>query len=133
MFFDSAHPHQSSSDTHESRLRFGMMLAELWHEWFDTMSQVAYQTHRACEFLAENGGPSNGQYGPFDFRALAPIVRRVGRLDRHGQLRQCLHAMDPAQAARVIHAVQTMQAMEAMLKAKKIARERGRGGCLVGI
>ena len=71
MFYDSAHPHQSSFDTHKSRLRFGMRFAELWHEWFDTMSQVAYQTHRACEFLAENGGSSNGQYGPFDFRALA--------------------------------------------------------------
>ena len=49
------------------------------------------------------------------------------------KLRQCLQSMDPMQAARVMHAVQTMQAMEAMLKETKIARERGGGGCLVGL
>jgi len=120
MFYDSAHPHQSSFDTHESRLRFGMRFAELWHEWFDTMSQVAYQTHRACEFLAENGGPSNGQYRPFDFRAShnPSDGSSDGSVDMD-KLRHCLHEMDPAQAARVIHAVQTMQAMEAMLKRRR--------------
>ena len=120
MFYDSAHPHQSRFDTHESRLRFGMRFAELWHEWFDTMSQVAYQTHRACEFLAENGGPSNGQYGPFDFRAShnPSDGSSDGSVDMD-KLRHCLHEMDPAQAARVIHAVQTMQAMEAMLKRRR--------------
>ncbi len=127
MFFDSARPHQSSSDTHKSRLRFGMMLAEIWHEWFDTMSQVAYQTHRACEFFAENGGPSNGQYGPFDFRHSRQSSEGWdGSIDMD-QLRQCLHAMDPAQAARVIHAVQTMQAMEAMLKARRARANEAEG------
>src|SRR6476620_6863979 len=102
MFYDSAHPHQSSFDTHESRLRFGMRFAELWHEWFDTMSHVAYQTHRACEFRPSHN-PSDGSDGSVDM----------------DKLRHCLHEMEPAQAARVIHAVQTMQAMEAMLKRKR--------------
>jgi hypothetical protein len=119
MFFDSAHPHSSGPDAHESRHRFGMTLAEIWHEWFDAMSLVAYQTHRACEFLAENGGPSNGQYGPFDFRSPRNSSEAWdGSIDMD-KLRQCLHEMDPAQAARVIHAVQTMQAMEAMLKRRR--------------
>jgi hypothetical protein len=31
------------------------------------------------------------------------------------KLRECLQAMDPARAARVLHAFQTMQAIKAML------------------
>src|SRR5712675_468245 len=119
MFYDSPHPHQSSFDTHESLLRFGMRFAELWHEWFDTMSQVAYQTHRACEFLAENGGPANGQYGPFDSQfSHGPSEWPGGSIDMD-KLKQCLQSMDPAQAAQVMHAVQTMQAMEAILKGRR--------------
>ena len=74
MFSDNAQPRPSEFDASEASLRFGMMLAELWHDWFEAMSEVAYQTHRACEFLAENGGPPNGRYGPFDFvpRAVRP-------------------------------------------------------------
>ena len=133
MFSDYAQPHPSNSDTPESKLRFGMMLAELWHDWFEAMSHVAYQTHRACDFLAENGGPANGPFGPFDFRAShSPSEGSNGSVDMD-KLKQCLHAMDPMQAAQVMHAVQTMQAMEAMLKRSKIARERGRGGSLVGL
>ena len=127
MFFDSARPHQSSSDTHESRLRFGMMLAEIWHEWFDTMSQVAYQTHRACEFCRE--------WRTFERTIWAVRLPWTSRQSSEGwdgsidmdQLRQCLHAMDPAQAARVIHAVQTMQAMEAMLKARRARANEAEG------
>jgi hypothetical protein len=61
-------PHSSDSDTPESGIRFAMALAELWHDWFEAMSEVAYQTHRACEFFVQNGGPSKGQYRPFNFR-----------------------------------------------------------------
>src|SRR6476646_7625384 len=111
MFCDSAHPHQSSFDTHESRLRFGMRFAELWHEWFDTMSQVAYQTHRACEFLAENGGPSNGQYGQT----------------------QTMPARDGSGAGGSRHACRSDHAGHGShAETKEIARERGRGACLVG-
>jgi hypothetical protein len=35
--------------------------------------------------------------------------------------------MDPAQAARVIHAVQTMHAMEAMLKARRARANEAEG------
>jgi hypothetical protein len=119
MFSDYAQPHPSNSDTPDSKLRFGMMLAELWHDWFEAMSHVAYQTHRACDFLAENGGPANGPFGPFDFRAShSPSEGSNGSVDMD-KLKQCLHSMDPMQAARVMHAVQTMQAMEAMLKNRR--------------
>ena len=43
MFFDDAQQHPSESDTSESGIRFAMMLAELWHDWFEAMSEVAYQ------------------------------------------------------------------------------------------
>lgn len=119
MFFDNTQPHPSSSDTPESSLRFGMMLAELWHDWFETMSQVAYQTHRACEFFVENGGPLNGQYGPFDSRpSRSPSEGPNGSIDMD-KLKQCLQSMDPMQAVRIMHAVQTMQVMEAVLKGRR--------------
>ena len=119
MFSDNARPHPSSSDPAESNLRFGMMLAEFWHDWLEVMSQVAYQTHRACEFFVENGGPSNTQYGPFDSRpSRGPSEGRSGSIDMD-KLKQCLQSMDPMQAARVMYAVQTMQAMEAMLKRRR--------------
>ena len=42
MFYDNP------SDT---RLR--LVLAELWHDWLEAISEVSYQTHRAAESLAE--------------------------------------------------------------------------------
>jgi hypothetical protein len=118
MFFESPPPH-SSSDTRESRLRFGMMLAELWHDWFETMSQVAYQTHKACEFFAESGGSAKGPFEGFDPRIWRTSADGSdGSIDME-KLKQCLTAMDPMQAARVVHAVQMMQAMETMLKRKR--------------
>src|SRR6266508_4434904 len=56
MFFDDAQQHPSESDTPESGIRFAMMVVELWHDWFEAMSEVAYQTHRACEFFVQHGG-----------------------------------------------------------------------------
>lgn len=114
MFFDNARPHPNSDASFETNPRFGMMLTELWHDWFEVMSQVAYQTHRACEFLAENGGPLSGHPD-------------IGRNWSEGQgdavdiekLKQCLQSMDPRQATRVMHAVQMMQAMENMVRAKR--------------
>jgi hypothetical protein len=118
MFSDNAHPHPSNSDMFEPRLRFGM-LGELWQDWFETLSQVAYQTHRACEFLAENGAVSNGRFGPFDFRSLRrPSGASNGSINMD-KLRECLQPMDPAQADQVVHAVQMMQAMEAMLAGRR--------------
>jgi hypothetical protein len=116
MFADGPNAHPWSSETPESKFRLRMMVAELWHEWFGTMSQMAYQAHKACEFLAENGSLPGGQHGPFDPRSRGPVEWPSGAVDME-KLKQCLQSMDPAQAARVMHAVQTMQAMEAMLKA----------------
>ncbi len=127
MFSDNAQPHPSSSDKPESSLRFGMMLAELWHDWFEAVSEVAYQTHRACEFLAEKGGPANGRYGPFDSRpSRSPSEGPNSSIDMD-KLKQCLQSMDPMQAARVMHAVQTMQAMEAMLNRRRSRANEAEG------
>jgi hypothetical protein len=125
MFFDDAQQHPSESDTSESGIRFAMMLAELWHDWFEAISEVAYRTHRACEFFVRHGGSPNGQQGrfsfhePFDFRgSRSPYEGPTGSIDMD-KLKDCLQSMDPIQAARVMHAVQTMQAMEAMLKRRR--------------
>ena len=127
MFSDNAQPHWSSSDTPESRLRLGMMVTELWHDWFEVMSQVAYQTHRACEFLAENGAPSTAQYGPFDLRSPgSPAGGMNGSIDLE-KLKQCLQSMDPMQAARVMHAVRMMEAMDAMLKRQRSRADETEG------
>jgi hypothetical protein len=99
-----------------------MMLAELWHDWFEAMSEVAYQTHRACEFFVQHGGSPNGRFDfrePFDFRASrSPYEGPNGSIDID-KLKECLQSLDSIQAARVMHAVQTMQAMEAMLKRRR--------------
>jgi len=34
MFYDDARPYSSDSDTPESGIRFAMVLAEFWHDWF---------------------------------------------------------------------------------------------------
>jgi hypothetical protein len=116
MFADGPNAHPWSSETPESKHRLRMMLTEIWHEWFGTMSQVAYQAHRACEFLAENGSPSSGPFAGFDSRSRGPAGWPTGPVDMD-KLKQCLQSMDPEQASSVMNAVQTMQAMEAMLKA----------------
>jgi hypothetical protein len=125
MLFDDAQHHPSEADTSESGIRFAMMLAELWHDWFEAMSEVAYQTHRACEFFVQHGGSPNGQHGrfgfhePFDFRtSRSPYEGPNGSIDMD-KLKECLQSLDSMQAARVMHAVQTMQAMEAMLKRRR--------------
>lgn len=125
MFSDNARQHPSSSDTPDSG--FGMTLAEIWHDWFEAMSEVAYQTHKACEFFVEDGGHSNGRYGPFE--SLFSRSRSEGwdgSIDMD-KLKQCLQPMDPIQAAQVMHAVQMMQAMEAMLKRKKSRANQAEG------
>jgi hypothetical protein len=118
MFSDDPR-HPSSSDAPESGHRIGAMVAEIWQDWFEAMSEVAYQTHRACEFFIENGGPSSGRYGPFDFRSWRGAFEgSSGSIDIE-KLKQCLQPMDPMQAAQVVHAVQMMQAMETMLKRQR--------------
>jgi hypothetical protein len=119
MFSDGEHPHHSSSDAFESRHRLGMMFAEVWHDWFAAMSEVAYQTHRACEFLAENGGSLERQFSAFDFRpSRGQSERSNGPVDLE-QLKECLQSLDATDAARVLHAVQLVQAMEAMLRKRR--------------
>ena len=116
MFYDNTQPPPSRFDMLD-RIRSRMRLAELvWREWFEMMSQVAYHTHRACEFFVQNGAPLNERSGPFDFRvSRSPSEASNGAIDLE-KLKQCLQSMDPMQAAQVIHAVQMMQAMEHMLK-----------------
>jgi hypothetical protein len=119
MFSDSEYPRHSNSDTSESRHRLGTMFAEVWHDWFAAMSEVAYQTHRACEFLAENGGSLDRPFSPFDFRpSRGQSEGPNGSVDME-HLKECLQSLDPTDAARVLHAVQLVQAMEAMLKKRR--------------
>ena len=109
--FDDAQPHPSTFGSPESDLRFGRMLAEVLHDWFEVMSRVAYQTHRACEFFVHNA-----DHGPVASRAWRRTPEASnGSIDME-KLRECLRPMDPEQAAQVMHAVQAIQAMEAMLK-----------------
>jgi hypothetical protein len=84
MFFDDGRPHSSDGDIPESGIRFAMMFGELWHDWLEAMSEVAYQTHRACEFFAQNGAPSKGQYGDFVSRSIFALrtAKRSGRTGR---------------------------------------------------
>lgn len=125
MFFDDARPHPSDTDIPESGIRFAMMLGELWHDWLEAMSEVAYQTHRACEFFAQNGASSKGQHGPFNFREAFDFRASSGDHERPNgsidmdKLRECLQSMDSMQAARVMHAVQMMQTMEAILRRRR--------------
>jgi hypothetical protein len=114
----SGQPHSSDFDTPESRLRFGMMFAELWYDWLETMSEVTYRTHKVCESFLQDGGPAKGQYGPFEPPRGNPSESPNVEIDID-KLKDCLKAMEPMQAARVIHAVQMMQAMEAMLKGRR--------------
>jgi hypothetical protein len=116
MIFDDAQPHPSMFDSPDSELRLGRMLAELLHDWFEVMSHVAYETHRACEFFAQNGGPARGQYGSFAARARHRPSEEPNRSIDMDKLKECLRSMDPEQAVQIMHAVQAMQTMEAMLK-----------------
>jgi hypothetical protein len=104
-----------------------MMVAELWHDWFETMSHVAYQAHKTCEVLAETGAPPNGSYGPFSYGASRAESEMQNSSVDMDKLKECLQSMEPMQAARVMHAVQTMQAMEAMLKKRKARAAESEG------
>src|SRR6266566_977501 len=136
MFFDDAQQHPSESDIPESGIRFAMMLAELWHDWFEAMSEVAYQTHRSCEFFVRHGKSPNCQHGRFNFRepcdfrdfraSRSPYEGPNGSIDVD-KLKECLQSMDPMQAARVMHAVQMMQAMDAMLKRRRSRMNQAEG------
>jgi hypothetical protein len=133
MFFDDARPHPSDADIPESGIRFAMMFGELWHDWLEAMSEVAYQTHRACEFFAQNGASSKGQHGHFNFREAFDF--RASPSDHGGpngsidmdKLRESLQSMDSMQAARVMHAVQMMQTMEAILRRRRSRANQAEG------
>jgi replicative superfamily II helicase len=104
-------------DAPESGPRFRVVLAEIWHDWLEAISDVAYQTHRTCEFLAENTNPSTLKHDPFD--AYSHQSEGANSSIDMKKLEECLRSMDSMQAARVIHAVQMMQAMEAMLQRRR--------------
>src|SRR5262249_30087848 len=106
-------------DAPEAVFRVGTIVAEIWQDWLQTMSQVAYQTHRACELLAENGEQSIAQFRPLaSASSRGSSERTTGPVDID-RLRQCLQSMDPDQASQVVHAVQMMEAMETMLKGQR--------------
>ena len=126
MFYDDVKSRHSN--TPEFRPRFRTMLGDIWHDWFEAMSQVAYQTHRACEFLAENGGRSGGRYSPFESRHWSgPSEMPNGSVDMD-KLKGCLQSMDQMQAARIMHAVQMMQAMDSVLKRGRSPSDDEEGG-----
>src|SRR5438552_8043023 len=110
MFYDDARPYSSDSDTPESGIRFAMVLAELWHDWFEAMSEVAYQTHRACEFFVQHGGSPNGQHGRFYFRehfdfrtSRTPYEWPNGSIDMD-KLKECLQRLESMQPWRALNA-----------------------------
>jgi hypothetical protein len=109
MFYDNP------SDTHESGPRFRLVLAELWHDWLEAISEVSYQTHRAAEFLAESSDPSNPRHNPFASHWTGQTEGASGSIDMK-KLEECLQSMEPMQAAQVLHAVRMMQAMEAVVQ-----------------
>jgi len=119
MASDHAQPHPPGSDTRESKRRIGIMLAEFWQEWFEAMSEVAYETHKACEYFARTGASANEAPAPFDFRPSDMPFDLSGDSVDVDKLKQCLQPLDTAQATRVIFAVQAMQAMEAMLQKRR--------------
>jgi hypothetical protein len=106
------------SDSPESGARLRVMLAEIWHAWLEAISVVAYQTHRACEVLSENSDPLNMRHGPFDPCWRSQTEGANSSIDIR-KLEECLQSMNAMQAARVIHAVQMMQAMEAILQRRR--------------
>ena len=117
MFSDNAHP--SEADTPESSLRFSMMLAELWHDWLEAISELAYQTHRAVRICCRKRRPIEPTIWAFRFPPTrGPSEGANGSIDME-KLEECLQSMDPMQAARVMHAVQMMQAMEAMVRRRR--------------
>jgi hypothetical protein len=130
MYYDDARPHPSDSedsDAPEFKHRLGTVFVELWHDWFEALSEVAYQTHRAWDFLAENDGPLNSRRGFFGSRfSRGPFEGMNGSIDMD-KLKECLQSMDPMEAARVMHAVQLVQAMEAMLRRRR-SRAKGDDG-----
>jgi hypothetical protein len=119
MLFDS--PHANGSDDRESRRRLGSVFAELWQEWFETVSELALETHQMCEYISRSRAFDKDAYGPFgQFAQFGGVSGEPIDIDK---LKQCLQSMDPAQATRVLYAVQAMHAMEAMLERYR-ARER---------
>jgi hypothetical protein len=117
MLYDNAF------DTPESGPHFRAMLAEIWHEWLEAVSDAAYQTHRACELLSEHGGLASPRQDSSNFRARPQPKGSNGSIDMK-KLEECLQSMDSMQAARVIHAVQMMQTLDAMLQRRRTRADK---------
>ena len=86
-------PSHNASDTPESGPRFRALFGEIWHDWLEAISDVAYQTHRACEYLSENSDPSNLRHGPFDPYWRAQAEGANGSIDMK-KLEECLRSME---------------------------------------
>jgi hypothetical protein len=105
-------------------LRLAMAQAEFWHHAFHTLALMAQQARKAYEPFADHApgfsGPGNsgGAAAPGG-AAEAPD----GSVDMH-KLRESLKSMDPIQAGQVLHAVQTMQAMD-MMRRKRSSPQNG--------
>ena len=69
MFYDNP------SDT---RLR--LVLAELWHDWLEAISDVSYQTHRAVNTFPRSSDPSNPRHDPFAPTGAVKLRERMVRL-----------------------------------------------------
>jgi hypothetical protein len=119
MYYDDARPHPSDSedsDAPEFKHRLGTVFVELWHDWFEALSEVAYQTHRAWIFR---------------FPILARSVRGNERFDRHGQTQRVL-AIDGPDGGSSSHACRSAGPSHGShAETTKIARQGGRRGPLV--
>jgi hypothetical protein len=117
MFSD--YGHSSDFEAAESNVRMSKLLGELWHDWFEAMSELAYRTHLTCEFLAENGGLPHGRYEPFNFYSRRGPPEGSDESIDMDKLKDCLQSMDPSQATQIVYLVQMIQAMEARAKRRR--------------
>jgi hypothetical protein len=123
MVSDNWPPDPPTSDTQEEKhshareaKRRGSILSELWQDWFEALSDVAYHAHQACDLLAKNG-PTNGRSGFFASGPFSGLPS--GEPIDMDKLAQCLQSLEPKQAARVMYAVQAMQAMETLWETRR--------------
>ena len=95
-------------------MRFAATRADFWYHWFEALAQIAHQAANAC--LAMDGWHHGhhmhpGPIHPGDAEASVDTAK----------LKEALQSIDAKQAAMVMHAVQSMQAMENMRRGQNPA------------
>jgi len=105
---------QNGSPSFDAILRMATAQADLMHQILLKAAEVADHTRKACQAFAEQGGAAYAPFGstaPFAAPG-SPGTARPGAPVDMERLKQLLQAMDPVQAAQVMHAVQVVQAMD---------------------